>query len=68
MKSEPVAILALVAALVVSVAAKFGIVLETSTLETFVMDGVLIVTAILQRSKVSPAEGPVQVGQRPRGP
>ena len=55
MKSEPVAFLAAMAVVLVTSAAKFGVVLETGVVETFLLDAVLIVTAVLQRRKVTPA-------------
>jgi hypothetical protein len=54
MKKEPVAIIAAVAAVLVGVAAHFNVVLDTGTVETFALDGLIIVTAIIQRQKVSP--------------
>jgi hypothetical protein len=58
MKTEPVALFAAIAVVVVTAASALGIVLETSTVETFIVDAVLIVTAVLQRSKVTPAALP----------
>lgn len=54
MKNEPVALFAAIAVVVVSVASALGIVLDTNTVETLVMDGVFVITALLQRSKVTP--------------
>lgn len=54
MKSEPVALFAAIALVVVSAASALGIVLDTGTVETFALDGVIIVTALLQRAKVTP--------------
>jgi uncharacterized protein YccT (UPF0319 family) len=58
MDREPVALLAAVAVVVVSVASFFGVVLETSTVETLLVDGVIVVTALLQRARVTPAPLP----------
>lgn len=54
MRTEPVALLAAIAVIVVTVAAAFGVGLDTGTVETLLIDGLLIVTAIIQRSKVTP--------------
>lgn len=54
MKSEPVALLAAIATIVVTVAALFNVVLDTGTVETLLIDAVFIGTAIVQRSKVTP--------------
>jgi hypothetical protein len=54
-KNEPVALFAAIAVVVVSAAAAFGVVLDTGTVETLVLDAVLVVTAVFQRAKVSPA-------------
>jgi hypothetical protein len=53
-RNNPVVILALIAGLVVSIAAGFNVVLDTSLVETFLINGILIVTAFLQRRKVRP--------------
>lgn len=55
MKTEPVAVLAAAAVLVVWAASLFGVVLETGTVENLALTGLAIVTAILQRRKVTPA-------------
>ncbi len=57
MQKEPVAILAAVAVLIVSLASVFGVVLNAGVVETLLVDVVIVVTAILQRSKVSPVAG-----------
>jgi len=57
LKTEPVALFSAIAVVVVSAAAALHIGLETSAVETFIADGVLIVTAILQRATVTPAKG-----------
>jgi hypothetical protein len=57
LKTEPVALFSAIAVVVVSAAAALHIGLETDTVETFIADAVLIVTAILQRAKVTPAKG-----------
>lgn len=54
MQSEPVALFAAIAIVVVSLASMFGVVLDTTTIETLLVNGVFVVTAILQRRKVSP--------------
>lgn len=56
MGKEPVALLAAIAVVIVSAASAFGVVLETSTVETLLVDGVIFVTALLQRAKVTPVE------------
>lgn len=58
MKSEPVALLAAIATIVVTVAALFNVVLDTGTVETLLIDGIFLVTAVVQRSKVTPVEAP----------
>lgn len=55
-KSEPVALIAAVATIVVTVAALFNVVLETGPVETLLVDGLFIATAVLQRAKVTPTE------------
>lgn len=55
MRTEPVALLAAIAVVVVSSAAALGIVLDTGTVETFLVDAIIIVTAIFQRARVTPA-------------
>lgn len=55
MKSEPVALLAAIAVIVVWAASLFGVVLETSAIENVLVTGVVLVTTILQRRKVSPS-------------
>ena len=54
MKSEPVGLLAGIAVVVVSAASALHIGLETDVVETFIADGVIIVTALFQRAKVTP--------------
>jgi hypothetical protein len=54
-KTEPVALFAAIAVIVVSLASLFGVVLDTSLVETLIMNAVLIVTAVAARSKVTPA-------------
>lgn len=54
LKTEPVALFSAIAVVVVSAAAAFHIGLETSTVETLIADAVLIVTAVLQRPRVTP--------------
>lgn len=56
LKTEPVALFSSIAVVVVSGAAALHIGLETDTVETFIADAVLIVTAILQRAKVTPVK------------
>lgn len=55
MNTEPVALFAALAVVVVWVASQFDIVLETGTVENLFITGVALVTALLQRSKVTPA-------------
>lgn len=55
MRSEPVALLAAAAVVVVWGASLFDVVLDTSAVENVLVSGVLLVTAVLQRSRVSPA-------------
>jgi hypothetical protein len=52
--TEPVALFAAIAVVVVSLASLFGVVLDTGTVETLLIDGIFVVTAIIQRSKVTP--------------
>jgi len=54
MQNEPVALLAAMAAIVVNLAAAFDVVLETSVIETVLINAVILVTALVQRSKVTP--------------
>jgi len=56
LKNEPVALIAAIATIVVTVAALFNVVLDTGTVETLLIDGAFLVTAILQRSKVTPVD------------
>jgi hypothetical protein len=58
MKTEPVALLALAAGVVVALAAKLNIVLETSVVETALVELVILFTTVLQRRKVSPVPSP----------
>lgn len=54
MKTEPVALIAAIAVIIVWAASLFHVVLDTSTVENLLLTGIAIVTAVLQRSKVSP--------------
>lgn len=54
MKTEPVALIAAIAVIVVSVCAAFGVVLDTGTVETLLINGLFIVTAVAQRARVTP--------------
>lgn len=54
MKSEPVALVAAIATIAVAVAAAFNVVLDTSVVETLIIDGFILVQAVIARSKVSP--------------
>lgn len=54
MKSEPVALLAAIATIVVTVAALFNVVLDTGAVETLILDVIVLGTAAFQRSKVTP--------------
>ena len=54
MHKEPVTLLAALAVVIVSIAAVFNIGLETSTVETLLVNGLILVTADIQRSKVTP--------------
>jgi uncharacterized membrane protein len=58
MTNEPVALLAALAVIAVNIAALFGVVLDTSAVETILIDIVFLVTAIAQRSKVTPVDSP----------
>lgn len=53
-KREPVALIGAIGVVVVSGLAYFGVVLETATVETLVMDGILVVGAFGARTQVSP--------------
>jgi hypothetical protein len=53
-KEEPVSLIALLAVVIVSGLAKAGIVLETGTVETLVVDLIIIGGAVVQRMKVTP--------------
>lgn len=55
MKNEPVALFAAIAVVVVWAASLFHVVLDTSAVENILVSGVVLVTAILQRAKVTPA-------------
>ncbi|HST69071.1 MAG TPA: hypothetical protein VLI94_05375 [Solirubrobacterales bacterium] len=52
--TEPVALFAAIAVVVVSLASLFGVALDTGTVETLLIDVVIGVTALIQRSKVTP--------------
>lgn len=54
MRTEPVALLAAVAVVAVWAASLFGVVLETSVVENVLVSVVVLVTALIQRSKVTP--------------
>ncbi len=56
MQKEPVTLIAAIAVVVVTLAAVFGVVLNTGVVETLIVDVVFMVTAILQRSKVTPVK------------
>ena len=56
MKNEPVAVIAAIATIVVTVAALFNVVLDIGTVETLLVDGLFVVTAIAQRARVTPTE------------
>lgn len=66
-KSEPVTLIALLAIIIVSALAKAGIVLETGTVETLLVDGIILVTAVIQRFKVTP-NAKVALLEPKRGP
>lgn len=53
-RNEPVALFAAIAVVVVSFAALFDVVLDTGTVETLLINAVIFVTALIQRSKVTP--------------
>lgn len=53
-KTEPVALFAAIATIVVTVAALFNVVLDTSVVETVLVNVVILGTALVQRSKVTP--------------
>jgi hypothetical protein len=55
MNTEPVALFAAIAVVVVWGASLFGVVLDTGAIENALISGVFVITAILQRSKVTPA-------------
>jgi hypothetical protein len=57
LKTEPVALFAAIAVLVVSIASFFGVALDTGLVETLLVNAVLVVTAVASRSKVTPTEG-----------
>jgi hypothetical protein len=54
MQREPVALIAAVAVVVVSVLAAFNVVIETGTVETLILDALILVQAVIARSKVTP--------------
>jgi hypothetical protein len=54
MKTEPVALVAAIAVIVVSAASAFHVVLDTNVVETAILDGLILVQAVLARSKVAP--------------
>lgn len=54
MKTEPVALIAAIAVILVTVAAAFGIVLDTGVIETLLINGLFIVAAVAQRARVTP--------------
>jgi len=54
LKTEPVALFAALAVVVVWGASLFGVVLETGAVENLLITGVLLVTSILQRRNVTP--------------
>lgn len=66
-KSEPVTLIALLAIVIVSALAKAGIVLETGTVETLLVDGIILVTAVIQRFQVTP-NAKVALLEPKRGP
>jgi hypothetical protein len=53
-KTEPVALFAAIAVIVVSLAALFGVVLDTNVVETLIVNFVFIVGAFAARAKVTP--------------
>jgi preprotein translocase subunit SecF len=55
MKNEPVALIAAIAVIVVTVASAFKVVLDTGTVETLLLDVVILAQAVIARSKVTPA-------------
>lgn len=55
MQKEPVALISAIAVVVVAVLAIFGIGLETSTVETIITEGIIVIGAIIARTQVSPA-------------
>jgi hypothetical protein len=56
LKTEPVALFAAIAVVVVSIASLFGVTLDTSLVETLIVNAVIIATAFAARSKVTPAK------------
>lgn len=55
-KREPVALVAAIAVIVVSVLAAFGIGVETELVETLILDAIIVIGAFVQRSQVTPAK------------
>jgi hypothetical protein len=55
---QPVAVIAAVAVVVVSVAAKLKVGLETDVVETLIANAVIVVSAALGRRKVTPVASP----------
>lgn len=53
-KREPVAVITSIAVLLVTAASLAGVVLDLDTVDTFITDGVFIVSAFLARRKVTP--------------
>lgn len=53
-QKEPVALISAVAVIVVAVLAIFGIGLETGTVETLITEAIIVVSAIVARSQVTP--------------
>lgn len=53
-QKEPVLLISAIALIIVTALAKAGVVLETGTVETIIIDGIIVISAILQRIKVTP--------------
>jgi hypothetical protein len=53
-KNEPVALIAAIAVILVTVASAFKVVLDTGTVETVLLDVLILVQAVIARSKVTP--------------
>jgi len=54
MSKEPVGLIAAIAVVVVAILAVFGIGLETSTVETLITEGIIVIGAVIARAHVTP--------------